>query len=459
MRVSTVLTWVIVAGVLAGLVAWTMVSGPRTGTVRGEQTPESWTIPIDPARVTALVRFDAGVESVRAERSGDQWLLRWGGAAEAANSWRADEGKVRAAIRLLSTTQVTLSAEDEAAETVVTVRVYESEGRSVEIGFGPRSAGGQTPVTVYVHGKDGFGEKKVVGRIGSGVPDALARTPWAVWRDPSIFGAASATTRAFEVHGAGLTTRLERSARGWAITQPFQMEADVGEVTRTLALIGSIEAASFEEQPLSPELTGLGTPLAMIRLEREVGDRTLVIGGSADAARKTVYARVSDGPINALVQLSAEQINSQFSAAPQAYARRTPVAVPAADVGMVRVVSPEGQTRFEATRQAGLWQTAGRAATPDERDAIDRLFRILASEPAASVGITEIPPEGRDDLGQVHLLTGDGTPITRVSVRRGDALQLVVSQDLTDGRSMVWTNASEQAKAVAIWLSALAMQG
>lgn len=459
MRVSTVLTWVIVAGVLAGLVAWTMVSGPRTGAVRGEQTPESWTIPIDPARVTALVRFDAGVESVRAERSGDQWLLRWGGAAEAANSWRADEGKVRAATRLLSTTQVTLSAEDEAVEPVVTVRVYESEGRSVEIGFGPRSAGGQTPVTVYVHGKDGFGEKKVVGRIGSGVPDALARTPWSVWRDPSIFGAASATTKAFEIHGAGLTTRLERSARGWAITQPFQMEADVGEVTRTLALIGSIEAASFEEQPLSPELTGLGTPLAMIRLEREDGDRTLVIGGSADAARKTVYARVSDGPINALVQLSAEQINSQFSAAPQAYARRTPVAVPAADVGMVRVIGPEGQTRFEATRQAGLWQTAGRAATPDERDAIDRLLRILATEPAASVGITEIPPEGRDDLGQVHLLTGDGTPITRVSVRRGDALQLVVSQDLTDGRSMVWTNPSEQAKAVAIWLSALAIQG
>src|SRR5512138_1508777 len=184
MRVRTVLIWVVAAGVLAGLVALVRTAGPAAGP---REARASLTIPIDTARVQRLVRATPDGPPTVAERTGpDAWTLRWSDASGRQRSWAADPGRVRAALRLLGTAEIVPAAEEHELGPERTVRAEESGGRSVELWFGPRSAGGQTPIVVLVKGADGIAERRVDGRIGSGVPDAFVRADWALWRDPTL---------------------------------------------------------------------------------------------------------------------------------------------------------------------------------------------------------------------------------------------------------------------------------
>lgn len=457
MRVQTVLIWVVAAGVLAGLVALVRSAGSDPGP-REARAPV--TIPIDTARVQRLVRTTPDGPPTVAERTGaDAWKLRWTDASGRPSSWNADPGRVRAALRLLGTAEIVPSKEEHDLGPERTVRAEEADGRSVEIWFGPRAAGGQTPIVVLIKGPDGVAERRIDGRIGSGVPDAFVRTDWTAWRDPTIFDAGASVVEAVNIESGSNRVRLERAARGWAVSEPFPFAADAGEVERMIGVLQGMRAASFDDAAQDDGVSGLDKPIATVRVESRAGVRTLSIGRTASADGKARFARVqADGALAGL-RLDAEGL-SRISAAPEAYVRRTPVGATIADVGGLRFVGKDGRVRLEAFRKQGQWTVGDAPASPAQRDAIDRAVRVLTSEPAAKVARAPAETDPAGQLGVIELLSPDGTPMAAVRLRTERAAQggmhLLIASPADEGMELVWTAASEQAKGVVAWAAAMA---
>lgn len=459
MRLQTVLIWVVIAGLLAGLVALTR---SRHQASERAQTASTWTIPIDAARVATLRRTVPGSPPMTAARSGpDAWSLAWSDAAAQPRVWKADPGRVRAALRLLSTAEIILSPDRHDLTPTTTVEVAESDGRSVEIWFGPRAAGGQTPVVVLVKGADGVAQRRVDGRIGSGVPDAFVRADWSLWRDPTLFDASAASTQALSIRTGTHRVRVERTARGWAITEPFAIEADAAEIERTIGVLSGLRAASFDDTAPADELTGLNEPLAVIRIETSAGARTLEVGGVVETSGNMRFGRITAGEQSAAIRFDLEGL-ARISARPEVYARRIPVAVGIADIGGVRFLGPDGRVRVDAAREAGEWRINNAPAPPSQRDAIDRVVRVLTAEPAnrVSFGPTASDPAG--ELGTVELRSREGVTIASVALRTeraGDSMRLIAAIRRGEGSELTWTSVSDQAKAVVAWAAALAAGG
>lgn len=460
MRVRTVLAWFVIAGFLAVLVVLTRAPGGSAPGPNGQSAPTTWTIPLDPARVTRMVRLDGPEETAsvsRAATGAERWTLRWETEPGRTQSWPADDTRVRAALRLIATTPITIATDDEPVEPMATVRVTESDGRSVDIGFAPRAAGGQTRVVVDLRDANGIAEKRVVGRMPSSLPDALARTDWTAWRDDALFDVGVATVRAIEIESGPRRVRLERGARTWAITSPFTLEASTGEIERVIGAINALAASAFEDTPPQDATTGLDAPLARIAIASDGVERTLTVGRPADGSGKAVYARLDSPNANAIVRVPAEAF-AKITAAPESYARRTPLGISAADAARFRFIGPDGRTRLEAERTTESWSIAGQPASPDQRDAIDRALRVMTAEPAAALAYRVPPDDAKGHLGQIQCLTAEGIPIAAMTVRVEDGLRLVLSQPAGD-RELAWTCVSENAQAVALWASGLANRG
>lgn len=459
MRLQSVLIWIVVAGLLAGLVAVTRSGGSTPAAARSDGRT-TWTVPVDPARVASMARSLDGQPAGGAERTGpDRWLVRWTGADAEPRAWHADPGRVRAALRLLSTAEIIRTDEQSELTPRNTLRITEQDGRSVEIWFGDRAAGGQTPVVVLVKGPDGIAQQRVDGRIGSGIPDAMIRTDWTAWRDPTLFEATASGTNAIGVRFRDRSVRLERGGRGWRIAEPFEMDADGSEVERLIATLGAMQASSFADAS-GDDVTGLDEPLASIRVETGAGVRMMDVGRAGSDG--LVYARLTDGDRTAVIRMPAEAL-SRVSAAAEAYVRRTPLGISPAEVGLVRLQDPRDETRFEATREAGQWQSGGDPVSPNQRDAIDRLLRVLASQPAARVMLAQSPDETtRGRLGTIICGTREGLPLAAFRLRAEDGpdgLRLIVAMDRGEAGELAWTIVSEEARAVIAWVGAMSAGG
>lgn len=460
MRIRTVLIWFVVAGLLAAAVAASRSGGPAASNPTQPTAAEPWTIPIDPARVDRLSLTENGTErfaAVRLAQGVDRWTLNWN--TDAGNgSWAADPERVRAAIRLLASTPVTPSAdESESIDSVATVTLRESDGRSIDIGFAGRASGGQILVIVDVRDEQSIAERRVVGRLPANTFDAFVRTPWTAWRDASLFDAVTANASAVAIQAGPYRVRLLRGSRGWAITQPYALEADSEEVERTLNAIASMQAAQFVDAPPADIATGLDTPIASIAIETDAGIRTLDIGSGTDGQGNTIFARISTRTISSVIHVDREQV-AKLTAVPEAYARRTPLGISGADIARVRFMATTGRARFEARRNAGDWIIDGIPASPDQRDAINRLITVLTLEPAARVAAINTDDQTNTPLGEVRFLTEEGLPLAALNLAMGDELRLAVSRPLDDTRSIEWTCISENAKGVTLWASAIASQ-
>lgn len=461
MRLQTVLIWVVVAGILAGVVVLTRSGAAGSAAARAEEIG-TWTIPIDPARVVSLQRTDSERPGSSAERTGpDRWTLRWNGEDGQARSWNADPARVRAALRLLGTAGIIRSPEESGVTPTNTLLVTESDGRSVEIWFGSRAAGGQTPVVVLVKGADGIAERRVDGRIGSGVPDAFVRADWSAWRDPTLFDATPTTTDTVSIQTQANRVTLERGARGWSITEPFRHEADAAEIERMIGVLRSMQASGFEDGSHGDPVTGLSDPIATVRTAGGTGERTLRVGRNVDTDGRIRFATITAGDQSAMIRVDAESL-SQITAVPEAYARRTPLGIGAEEIGRVRLVGPDGRTRFEAVRDGGEWTIGDGQAVPLQRDAVERLLRVLTAERAAAVGFVPRDPELRGSVGTVVCMTREGLPLPAIRLRTEqgpDGMRLLMAIDTEGDNELVWTGVSEQAKGVVAWAAALVRGG
>lgn len=456
MRVQTVLIWVVVAGVLAAGVALVRSVGP------GQDDPAArrdatWTVPIDPARVARLTQRVAGSPASAAERSGpDAWTLRWTDGAGRARSWRADPARVRAALRVLSTAEIIVAESSMDIEPVDTVEAVEADGRSVEIWFGQRAAGGQTPVVVLVKDENGIAEKRVDGRIGSSVPDAFVRTDWSAWRDPTLFDATVSGTQGIEIETRTHRVRLERGPRGWSVAEPFRYEADAAEVERVIGVLSSMRAVSFE--PATDDaVSGLSEPIATVRVESRTGTRVLEVGRPLDSTQPLHHARISQDDAAAAVRVDATAL-SKITAAPEAYPRRTPLSVRADEIGRVRIASADGRDRLDARRDGAGWSVAQTLALPLQRDALDRLLQVMTAQPATAVSLRRRDEAPKGELATVRCETREGHPVAAVRLRAEQGpqgMRLLMAVELGNGSELVWTGATEEAKAVAAWAAAL----
>lgn len=459
MKIRTVLVWFVIAGVLAGLVAFSRASRQQS---EASAPAATWTVSIDPAAAMGMALEVGGQERSRVTRASvgiDRWVLvRPDGAGE--SRWEADPERVRAALRLLATTSVTVDPDDSGDTEPGTpmLRVLSSDGSSVEIAFDQRASGGQVRAVIDVRDAQDIVERRVVGRLPASLYEALVRTDWGVWREQALFDSVTATAKAVTIEAGPNRVRLERGARGWAIVSPYALEADTEEVGRALGVIGTLQALGFEDSPPSDAEAGLDQPLATITVATDVGEQRLSLGRASDGTGKSIFARFESGENRATLTIDPESV-AKLTALPEAYARRVPLALSAADIGQVRLIAPNGRTRFHARRQAGEWLIEGATATPDQRDAIERALRVLTLEPAARVAAQDASETPEGLLGEIRCLTNEGIPVASFSLRMGEQLKLDIARPIGEGREIVWTTVTDNAKGVALWASALIARG
>lgn len=455
MKIRTVLIWFVIAGLLAFAVAMSRSGSNATQT---EAQPQSWSIEIDPARAESIELKLEGTTHARAERAAagiDRWIL----SGPAAADWPADPERVRAALRLLATTAVSVSEEELQLDSdAPMIYVTESDGRSVEISFDPRASGGQVNAIIDVRDAQSIVERRVHGRLPANLFDALIRTEWGVWREQALFDSVTATAKSLTIEAGPNKVRLERGPRGWAIVSPYALEADSEEVARALSAIGSLRAESFIDQPPPIASTGLDRPLATITVATETNQQQLSLGRATDNSGKSIFATFNTSDTNTTISINPETV-AQLTAVPEAYARRIPLGIAAADIGQIRLIAPNNRTRFHAKRQAGEWLVDGATASPDQRDAIDRALRVLTLESAASVATQPISETHDGHLGEFRCFTAEGIPVASVSLRVGDELKLHIARPAGETREIVWTTLTDNAKGVVLWASALLSRG
>ena len=470
MSPRTVLTWMIVAGLLAAL---TLLTAPRRGRAA---TAESLRLAFDPAAVTSLERQPADGTSERVERTdeattGAAWVVEWTTDPDESWTgtgklvrWPARDQRVRGALRRLQTAELTPRVVDGGADTPpeTATRLLiatEANDAGVALAFEPQAIGGLSPTWVRQGGNASWTPVWMERDLAR----ALGSTGLLIFRHEvaAPIGARSVSEIAIHVRGE-LVTALARDGGVWRLTFPVEHAADGTAADKLAAGLGSMAADRFvSASEGGGTQTGLETPAASVDLvssirlselgrvvERRV-TQTVAFGSQADLRGEQRYALGSAvaegktvfGPV--AVTVNAEDLE-ELAISPEAFLRRTSLGVPAADVTEIEIRSAGGDTLLASTRGARGWDAA-----PNDAALIERFLTLLAETRTNDVAIDRSGVGS--NLGptlarvQVRSPIGDELGLLELGVRDG---ALTVRDGLVERRYR-----GELAEALAAWLA------
>lgn len=439
----TVLAWVAVAGVLwaiAGALLWRGAQGDRPTT-----DAAATALAFDPVAIRLIEWARGPGQPVRFERdNAGRWWAQWPavrtGEGDAPDvRWPADERRIRALLRVVTTSDARASntqasggrtaAGRDAFAPAASVRLHHTDGDAIELALSPTRLGGRA------EGRVTRGDGPA---IDCTVDAVVAR--WLVDGHPSgwlttLLAApdGNARTVGFEVRNGtgGVTLGLERRGGVWHMTAPVRTPAHEANAAALLALLATLATEEPPTPETDPARAGEGSwPVTLVAVdERGVPD-----GSGAVTQRRT--ARVVElspeptgslryrssvrevagagalgpvvmGPVGGGVWLSEAQ-REALEAPWTTFVRPFALAVPAASVGSVELRSERGRLRLERT--PGGWMAAGGdgadvdGARPDEGGlteldvaggrAWEALVALLAEGAPVSVSGLDGPADG-----------------------------------------------------------------
>ncbi len=456
MQVRTILLWIIIAGLLGGVVVISRQSTVKAHT----QEQDSWrSLPIDAARVVALVRTVEGLDDQRVERAGEGetgWIVYWGGDGHR-QSWAGDERRARAGIRNLATQRIAISEDDAIADLSGTIRVIDADGKQTDIAFGSTPAGGYIPIRVDERDNEGIVQSRWFGRVESELKDAMITTGFLPWRSEKLFAVTPSQVEEVSLQAGASTVTLSREIGGWMISKPFQARASDSTADNLVGSLLELSALSFVERVDKAIQDGFETPIATVSVQADSEAAVLVIGGQADMDGEVFFAQISTNSGSSVIQIKGKDLSS-LTPTPEAYISKVPSDTSPSDISRISITGKDGRTRFEAVRKAGDWIVDGAIATPQYVQALTRLVDVTCTKPATGIRVSS-KNDDDDSSGAVHLFNQSNTEIDMFTFSLGptdDGLRLVLSKDLSDVDRVNWYCTSDEAVGTGAWLTAAA---
>lgn len=464
MSLRTVLISLIVAGILAGLVLISQTL--RSGSEAGGNHALVRTLGFDPAAVIEI-RVESepiGIQSaVRKTGAVDGWRVRLNELD--ANGWSADSTRIRTVLRALSSASMKVIDEESIGDQLGTLSLINSDRISTEVRFGSQASGGFVPVEVVSRGDDGIAQGRWFGRIERSLRDSLITQGLESWRSKELFDLTLSEVFGARVESGRDVVGLTRGARGWMIQEPWSARADGASVGAMVGLTLGLSAERFYDPEIyTPDLTGLGSPIASIFvLDSEGSEHSITLGAAVDATGSEVFAEYQVGEqLPAIVAIKTEGLN-RLTASPLGYVQQSPVVMPRADIGELRVLSAEGEVRLECEPKLDSWVVAGTAATPSQKSAIERLVKVMSRENAGLIyvlidGVREDgsgPPA--TPVGVVEIADRAGNTVTMdagIETASG-TITLSLTRSIGEGVELVWVLESQDASGTGAWLAAM----
>ena len=456
MSMRTLFIWIIVAGALGGVVLFTRAQSTKAQSKAPIQTTR--TLGFDTARTVGLTRLvDNERQVVEAdELQPNRWIVRWvqDGMDRA---WIADLNKARAGFRSLATANIMLSATDLVASSRGEVVIHQRDGESIRVEFGSNPSGGFTPVRIEERDAGGIATARWFGRIDRSVADVYMNNSVLGWRTDQVFDLPNSSIRQVELKAGENAVALERSAVGWRIVEPVAVQGDRAQIEALVKVLLSLEAASFVDDEVDPQTSGIESPIASVELSTADSTSSIVIGNRADVGGERVYAQIRTGVGSAMVTLATDQL-SKLTPIADAYISKVPSSLSATMVNRMSVAGRDERIRLDATRTMGDWLIDSSKADSINREAIERVIRVVCTNPAQAVGIIEsesIPAP----IAFIEMHGNDASQSQRfgLTLDSNDAgMRLLLTQQVSQTQSVVWSCISDDASASGAWLIAVA---
>lgn len=405
MSERSVITAVTVALIMLGL--WLGVD-TLTRTTPPQPAP---LLNFDPANVDRLeTSSDDGRAWVEREDwlGSGRWVIHWGQAGPA-QTWPAEDTRVRAALRVLATS--TIEPGEPPAQEGATLTLRTTDGSVHTVTFDDRPVGGRIAVRTTSKGVT------ITGLTDASLFDAFVKTGLLPWRDPSVIGLGSTgPSRVFVEAGNDAIAFARREGR-WSLLEPIAVPADPDAAAEFLRVVSSLDADRFVESiDPSDDRTGLAQPLARVEAEFDVRLSTsegpqsrmvrqsLTVGGATDLSGTSVYALVewkriqSTGPTETIVgpvvvALSTEALN-KLSVRPEPFIAKASTLLLPASIQEITLATDSRSVRFERLRTA--WAIKSETLLPVDTQTLNDLIALLAEKPADRVAVGE--PAASDGL-------------------------------------------------------------
>lgn len=438
MSERSVIVSVLVALIMVGL--WKVTS---VMTARTDEGPAPL-LDFDPASVDRIeVRRGAEGPVVieRGEVLGSpRWMVRWARGEEPV-SWPADEGAVRAGLRVLSTATI----EERAHESPLdggTLTLHLADGSTRTLRFGADPLAGRVEVEASTPSS-----RPSLGLADAALFDAFVRTGLLAWRDGRALAPFSAGPARLELESPSGALALVRRQGRWQMLEPLVAAASPEAARELTNSLGSLTVDRLEggADPADPAF-GFAAPLATVTTEtdyrvREGGEATggtlrqrMLVGGPVDATGESVFVLLewtrpnNDGPPSTVAgpvvgRVRTEGLN-KLTTRPEPYI--APIAVTTLAASVEHLTLGGGARGVALSRIGSAWSTRDEALLPDETERIDALLTLLTEAESAAIRI--VTPEDAASGGgiTVRLAPGDGTPPIDVHIAREGERAVVV---------------------------------
>jgi hypothetical protein len=424
---------VIVAVVLAlAMVGLWRLTETLTGKAAAEPAP---LLDFDPAAVDGIEVAAAGRDTVIIERvdilGSARWMVRWNEGDDTL-TWPADEGAVRAALRVLSTATID-ERKNIGPVTGGTLTLRLTDGTSRTLAFAESTLAGRVEVVAA-----GEGERQ--GLTDATLFDAFIKTGILAWRDRRPLPSLAAGPARLELVSPSGTLMLIRRQGRWAMLEPVIAPVNpetASELTRSLASMtvdrfmdSGAGTGAGAGSDADADRFGFDTPLATIITESalrtadnadaETIVQSMIVGKPTDAAGTRVFVRLEwsitatgppatgqtlAGPIIAAI---STQILNDLTTRPEPYIGLRSVASLHAAIESLTLTS-KGRA-ITITRNGSAWAAGRDALLPDESTLIDELITLLAETDAAGASMVEPEAVPVDKALAIRLATSDGSP-------------------------------------------------
>ncbi|MCW5757266.1 MAG: hypothetical protein KIT54_08535 [Phycisphaeraceae bacterium] len=404
---------------------------------------------IDAAAIVVMETTLRGGPRKRIERTPIGWSFLAGDGPP----WAVQEGRARAAARILADLQGRPVRNDEALPAVTATLVIEdSRGRKVSLGLREPIVGGRRVV-------DRVDSQGQLQRFAIDQPlyEAFAQTGFEAWRDPGLLGALPGRAARIEIDTGVARLELGRVEGTWAVRAPVATRAHEPSVDALLQAIARVRVERFD-QPPPPLLTAARQTTITLeadtttpgadpdRPDRVTERLVLTLHGPADTSGRLTLLGVGRFREPRHAGAAVQDLGTAYVAADLAPLQSMPLHASGfvarttleGDASLVGALGLDG---LHCARVPGGWAIGPDTAPAEVAAALDALAALLTVTPMSGVVLTDRPePLGRPlppIVVHASTITGqsltppDGFTLMVVEAPGGAASALLIGQGVT----------------------------
>lgn len=442
MSERSIIVSVLLALMMIGVWRLSVITGAPTDT-----TPVAL-LDFDPAAVdrieltSPLSSGTSGEPSVVIERKqvfgSSRWMVRWE-ADGVPVAWPADEGRVRAGLRVLLTSVIEPRS-DHTALTGGLLTLTMADGTTQSIRFGNDPLAGRIEVeTTSNSAKRGLTDASLY--------EAFIRTGLLAWRDGHALLAFGAGPGHFDLQSPSGTLVMIRRQGRWSMLEPLQSLVRPEAAKELAGHLAALPIEGFDRlQGGEDTQRGFAQPLATIVAETDFrlreGDatepgllrQTMVVGRPTDATGQQVFVRLEwlrltassppetiAGPIIGRV---ATEVLNKLTTRPEPYIDPHTLATLPASVERITIRS--GTKKSVLERDARNWRDANEPLLPDENELIDTVLFLLIEGEADAITVIDDNGLNADAAVSLEIVTSDGSRPQTIFIFASDESLLAV---------------------------------